>query len=223
MLSTRQVCCPCLFISPHIFPQVNADNAAAMDTQDGEQVLLLTICFLICLFTDHVVLEKTDKGGNGAACSVRLPYSLVPGIDFSSSAYQRVLATLAKQVHNDVKHQMVSCPELPSAADAAPMDCGMSYYSYRFTLLKLILSFIIDKSIPAISEADYKVIKQSSDIVSDDTIIDLIDDTPDADNYLIDSLRLQIIQGCQHLRSRLTSVNGLMRHYNALNKSATKK
>jgi hypothetical protein len=58
-------------------------------------------------------------------CSVRLPYSLVPGIDFSSVAYRRVLATLAKQVHNDSKHEMVICSESSSKSDVVPMDLGM--------------------------------------------------------------------------------------------------
>jgi hypothetical protein len=89
--------------------------------------------------------------------------------------------------------------------------------------LKLISCLLfIDKAAPVISEDDYKTIKQASDVVANDTIIDLVDDTPDADNFLIDSLRLQIVQGCQHLRSHLTSVNGLMKRYNALNKSAAK-
>ena len=103
-----------------------------MDTRDGELSHLL-IVFFYSFFLDHVDNnDKTDKGPNGEACSVRLPYSLVPGIDFSSSTYQRVLRTLAKQVHNDVKHEMVKCSKLAGAADAATMDLGTSPYSFCY-------------------------------------------------------------------------------------------
>ena len=99
-----------------------------------------------------------------------------------------------------------------------------------WTLVCLLTPFVIsethscilfiDKAAPVISEDDYKTIKQALDVVANDTIINLVDDTPDADKFLIDALHMQIIQGCQHLRSRLTTVNGLMKRYNALNKPA---
>ena len=96
---------------------------------------------------------------------------------------------------------------------------GPWYVSTPISFSFCLIHFI-DTPVPVISEDNYKTIKQATDVVANDTIIDLVDDTPDADSFLVDSLRLQIIQGCQHLRSRLTSVNALMKRYRALNKPA---
>ena len=67
---------------------------------------------------------------------------------------------------------------------------------------------------------DHKIITRATDIITDDTIIDLVDKTKGSDSYLKDALRLQIVQGCQFIRSYLTSVNLLMKKYNAIKSSA---
>ena len=82
------------------------------------------------IFLDHVPSNnKTLNGNNGHPTSVRLPYSLVPGIDFSSVAYQRVLSTLAKQVNNDAKQIF---PKSSNAIDVVSMDLGASSYILSF-------------------------------------------------------------------------------------------
>jgi hypothetical protein len=49
----------------------------------------------------------------------------------------------------------------------------------------------------------------------------LVDETEGSNNFLKDALRLQIVQGCQFLRSYLTSVNLLMKKYNAIKPAVT--
>jgi hypothetical protein len=63
------------------------------------------------------------------------------------------------------------------------------------------------------------VIKRATDLVTDDTIIDLVDETDGSPDFIKDALRLQIVQGCQFLRSYLTSVNLLMKKYNGIKSS----
>ena len=106
------------------------------------------------------------------------------------------------------------------------MELGASSFYFLLSLtLTLFVLFLLDQvtpglqSIPAITDDDHKIIKRVTDIVTDDTIIDLVDETEGADNFLKDALRLQIVQGCQFLRSYLTSVNLLMKKYNAIKPS----
>ena len=76
---------------------------------------------LILLVLDPPAGPEKVPANRREPSSVRIPYSYVPGIDFSSNAYQRALSTLGKQVHKDTKHDMVACSKSP---DVVPMDIG---------------------------------------------------------------------------------------------------
>lgn len=226
--------------------QAADDAAAAMDTQEGKPSFLPTTSPRWSFFLDHASSNKVVK--NSVPTTVRIPYSLVPSIDFNSVAYQRALSTLGKQIlndkpkdkhkvhdkkqvsdvvandhHNDTSHEFVTCSGSSNNDDVSSMDLGVfSHFSFSFLFTDSWFHFFLDKvapalqSVPAITNDDHNVIKRATDIVADDTMIDLVDETEGSDNYIKDALRLQIVQGCQFLRSYLTSVNLLMKKYNAI-------
>ena len=213
-----------------------------MDTQEGRFPIVLLFLFDIVISLDNTSAGKSTKEPS----SVRIPYSLVPGIDFTSIAYQRVLSTLGKQVikdkpdnkrngkstkasngllnskaHNDTPHEFVTCSGSSNNDDITSMDLGTSSYPFFSFVFLSYLSFL-DKTTPtSVSDDDHLTVKQATDVISNDIIIDLVDDCDEADEFLKNALRVQIIQGCQHLRSRLTSVNLLMKKYNAIKPTAS--
>ena len=192
---------------------------------------------------DHAPVVKPAQ--DLVPTTVRIPYSLVPSIDFSSPAYRRALSTLGKQIlkdkhdkpvfkskdktvgssavckdHCDSSHSFVTCPSGSPDNDETVMEPGASFVTYfSFSLTDLSVFSFLDKSVPTISDDDHLVLKRAADLVSNDTIIDLVNETDDPNSFLKDALRLQIVQGCQFLRSYLTSVNLLMKKYNALKPS----
>ena len=72
---------------------------------------------------------------NGASSTcVRLPYSLVPGMDVSSVAYQKAITTLAKQYHCR-SHGPISCSKLDSEIFQTMANLGMFAFSFFFFCL----------------------------------------------------------------------------------------
>jgi hypothetical protein len=116
-----------------------------------------------CFVLDHSLVVKNIK--DSVPSTVRMPYSLIPSIDFSSRAYQRALATLGKQViadksndkrkDNDGKgsvgdnkckydspHEFVSCSGTSNNDDVSSMDLGMSlYFLSPFSFTDFCLSY----------------------------------------------------------------------------------
>ena len=62
---------------------------------------LSMLTFLFTLATNNSLVKGKQ------ACTIHLPYSSVPGMDFSSRVYAKALATLAKQVHKDHNASLV--------------------------------------------------------------------------------------------------------------------
>jgi hypothetical protein len=81
-----------------------------------------------------------------------------------------------------------------------------------------------DEIIPPLTDSDRAALQHAKTVVSDSTIIDITDESSNGPEFLQNSLRLQIIQGCQHLRSYTASVDRLMGLYHeavASNASST--
>ena len=85
---------------------------------------LSMLTFLFTLATNN----SSVKGKQ--ACTVCLPYSSVPGMDFSSRAYTKALATLTKQAHKD--HNTISCFTCSKSSNDNSMDIGMSFIFLLF-------------------------------------------------------------------------------------------
>jgi hypothetical protein len=102
-----------------------ANDPAPSNIHTGDYLLFLPPSFY-CWFT-FIFVDHGDKF-SAPPSSVRLPYSCVPNLDISSRAYQKAIATLAKQAHHE-KHDLVSCPDtrLPVL-----MEIGLSYFSPFF-------------------------------------------------------------------------------------------
>ena len=66
--------------------------------------LLLFLLLILHFFIDFPASCSTCIPDHAEVpCSVRLPYSLVPGMDFMSSGFQKALITLGKQSTPQVK------------------------------------------------------------------------------------------------------------------------
>lgn len=94
------------------------------------------------------------------------------------------------------------------------MDLGTLGFSFLFNVFDSQFSFL-DEPIPPIADKHHATIKRAKDVILDPTIIDVSKKNPRSAEYTQDSLRRQIIQGCQHLDSYLISVNQLMDRYEA--------
>jgi hypothetical protein len=75
----------------------------------------------------------TDRGDKFPAppCSVRIPYSLVSGLDISSRAYHKAISTIAKQKNHD-RHDLVTCSKAVDTSLSVPMDIGMCFITPFF-------------------------------------------------------------------------------------------
>jgi hypothetical protein len=88
--------------------------------------------------------------------------------------------------------------------------CLIFLLSLFFQLTSL---FVSDDPVPPITDQDHAVLKHAKNVVSDPIIVDITDESLAAAEFTQNSLRLQIIQGCQHLRSYTSSVDRLMGLY----------
>lgn len=117
--------------------------------------------------SDHAVVDKSIK--TAVPATVRIPYSLVPHIDFNSNSYQRALATLGKQVisdkaddkhkrnddgkgsggavkgkgHNDTLHEFVSCSGSSNNDDVSSMELSASFLLFSsYFFINLVLFYL---------------------------------------------------------------------------------
>ena len=177
---------------------------------------LSMLTFLFTLATNNSLVKGKQ------ACTVRLPYSSVPGMDFSSRAYAKALATLAKQVHKD--HNAISCFTCSKSSDDNSMDIGMSF-SFSPVFL-FFLTFLcadkpasstskIDASLAPISQPEFDTIRRARDTISNTVMVDLINEDADSsETSYRNSLRRQILDGCASLRVNLISIDRLMECFN---------
>jgi len=103
-------------------------------------------------------------------------------------------STTPCSAHQDKKHAFATCKNCLD--QGAPMD--------------------IDEPVPPISNSDHDAIARALTITSNPTIIEITDESSKGNDFLQNSLRLQILQGCQHLRGYLSSVDQLMARYHKL-------
>ena len=85
--------------------------------------------------------------------------------------------------------------------------------SFCFILDKPTLP-IADKSSLAIADDERDTLKCANDIVANPIITTIIDESSNASETFRNALHLQIVQGCQHLRAYLASINHLMDLFN---------
>ena len=90
--------------------------------------------------TVAVILDN----GSVRPSSVCLPYSLVPGMDIASVAYDKAVSTIAKQINANA-HNL--CLDSHLSSSSAHTDLGTSPFSQLSCLLLQLLSFQI-KSLP---------------------------------------------------------------------------
>jgi hypothetical protein len=179
--------------------------AFSMDTSPGNSFISIIFWFnILTAFLD----AKNAPSKASRPCTVRLPYSSIPGMDYSSRVYIKALATLGKQVHaND--HQLLTCSKLSSNKDS--MDLGKLIYFFSFYLW---LNIFKDNPIASVSKTDIETIKRARDTITNDVIIDITDENPGSDQLFRNSLRHQIVEDCTRLRINLLSIDHLMDLFN---------
>jgi hypothetical protein len=145
-------------------------------------------------------------------CSaVRLPYSLVPGLDTSSAAYNKALYVLSKQDH--AVHARTLCAKASPADVNVPMDLGILFY-FSHPLFLILICFSSDHPAGVITEADRAAILRGRDILSNPLISELNNDNPQAQELFQNSLRYQVVVSCQRLHVLLQLIDRLMKLYN---------
>jgi hypothetical protein len=135
---------------------------------------------------------------------VRIPYSLIPGMDISSSAYYKAVSVLSKQVHARTICLEAGSPVLPLMG---------ARYSI-FSSLACLASVLDDPISSAISAIDHDSVKRARDVLSDVIMSEIIDEDPKAQESFSDSLRHQIVITCQRLRVYLHLTDRLMDLFN---------
>jgi hypothetical protein len=147
-----------------------------------------------------------------AHCSaVRLPYSLVPGLDTSSTAYNKALYVLSKQDH--AVHARTLCAKASPADVNVPMDLGILFY-FSHPLFLILICSSLDHPAGVITEAARAAILRGRDILSDPLISELNNDNPQAQESFQNSLRYQVVVSCQRLHVLLQLIDRLMELYN---------
>lgn len=77
-----------------------------------------------------------------------------------------------------------------------------------------IFSFILDNPVSPLSLTDSHSVKRARDTLSNDVIIEIIDENTDAEVSFRNSLRYQIVDSCSRLRATLITIDQLMDHFN---------
>ena len=96
--------------------------------------MLRPVGLIFDFFCYSLIFGWIDHSSSVPHCMVRLPYSMIPGMDISSLAYQKALSVIAKQHHDD--HAFVSC--VPEAV-IPPSSLGMLLSSPCFISSYILL------------------------------------------------------------------------------------
>ena len=102
--------------------------------------ILVRDSFMVLLLVTNFHTDLSfDKAEGRQGRSVRLPYSLIPHMDYASRAYHKAISVLAKQTTPSVKSTKASA--VVTAGDIAddPMDLGKSQL---LLFLALFLTFL---------------------------------------------------------------------------------
>lgn len=164
------------------------------------------ISLVFQVFTSSLNLDSGTSSKSETRSAVRLPYSKVPNMDYSSRVYSKAIATLAKQVHHDFK------PCIKSSDDDT-MDVGKCFIfnlSYSF----LLNNSFSDKPTAPVLNIDQGVLRRARSTMSDSVILDILDEDSDAEATLRNSLRRQIIESCSTLRVCLIGIDSFIDLFN---------
>lgn len=187
---------------------MDAGSSAPMDTSPGKSIFLLFFWFHI---STSIVLDVENNSSKSIRpCTVRIPYSSIPGMDLSSRAYLKAISTLRKQVHGSDEHHLASCTK--SSND--DMHLGMFSLFRHFLALFYFDWILSDKTITRISEDDSNTVIRARSVVSNPVIVDIVDEDPQSEISYRNSLRRQIVDGCSQLRVSLNSIDHLMELFN---------
>jgi hypothetical protein len=142
--------------------------------------------------------------------TVRLPYALIPGLDITSSAFQKAVAYVAKQQTPSASvsrsHKKVKLDHLPASHDQ-----GMFFY---LIFIPSFDSFLLDLSRGIIGNFDRDAVKRAQDLIADVVISELVAEDPSSQDAFQNSLRHQVVLACQSLRVSLIIIDKLMSMYN---------
>jgi hypothetical protein len=180
-----------------------------MDTSPGTSFYYVLVSYEPFYFLD-VSIKKTVSNG-ARPSTVCLPYSSVPGMDYSSRVYAKAISTLSKQIHSD---------NPPVKLDGT-VAANISKVSGAFYYLLLSLLFLIpfsfgfsDKTNVIVSKFDQDNIQRARNTVSNEVIVEIVNEEPSFDISFQNSIRQQIIDNCARLRVSLLSIDHLMDQFN---------
>jgi hypothetical protein len=173
-----------------------------MDVDAGRFLLFPIVLFRFLsnlLVLDVPVATKAPK-------IVCYPYSLVPGISFDSPLFYKAISTISKQAG-----------KMPAGSTAARkidrlFDLSQGSSLIFLGLLNFINSFLLIIDVPAslIGDLDHDVIKRARDILTNATMVEILDEEPQGTVIFRDAVRQQVLTLCTRLRVSIVIIDKLM-------------
>ena len=137
--------------------------------------------------------------------SVCLPYAFNPGMDLSSSAYQKATALLRK-VADEVN--------ISTGAVLLPADFS-NYSPFYYLSICLISLFIFpDRLLETFNDTERKSVMRAKEVLTNQIMAEVQFEDPKAQDSFETVVRHQVVMVCQNLRVSLCLLDHLMCLYN---------
>ena len=164
-----------------------------------------------------------------ARSTVRLPYSLVPGMSIDSPLFFKAVATIAKQQEAPVKAQAVP---VTTGDDVQAIAASLSGKEKEKSPQELSesffygLSFFFSNSGATVGLAKFLTnleldnIERSRNIISDSVMTEIAQEDIRGQTEFENAVRHHIVSFYQRIRVSLTALDNLMEIYNSSRKNA---
>ena len=163
----------------------------------------------ISIVTVHPLDVPATVEESPSGKTVRIPYALVPRMNFHSNIFYKALSTLAKQVSPAVLQPSISASDKKKPLEAL-CDLGPGRSSLLFFCQLSGLFSFADIPAELLGDLDKDLLKRARDVLADDTIRDLIREDSNSPTAFRAAIRQQIVQLCIRLRVNLIVIDRLM-------------
>jgi hypothetical protein len=191
-----------------------------MDVDSGKFKILFPSNFsdiFRVLDTPRVVIPK--KPATKKAVRL-LPYDAVPKLDISSRLFQKAEEKIAKQAAPTLVASNSKSPTPKTSLERlAGLQQGMSYF---ILLLDSSNQLCSDIDLSIIGDLDLTIIKRARDVVTNATMVELLNEEPDGPDAHRNAVRQQIVALCTRLRISLVIIDSLMGLANSLSQQSGK-
>src|ERR1700719_4228501 len=181
-----------------------------MDVDNGTS---LSFCFIskTCSFSLETSVSTKER-----TRSVRfLPYVLVPGMSINSRPFLKAQATVAKQITT------------PGSSPAPKAHVQRLFNLQQGKFLIYLTKFsvnhrLLDIDPSLIGDLDRQIIQKARDVVSNATMVEIMNEEPHGPSAFRDAVRQQVLALCTRLRISLVIIDQLMALFNSLSAKINK-